>query len=153
MRRAAASARSIIELARLRPGESDQLLDVGRCYGGMCDEYVGGRSEQRDRREIPGRIVAEGTAQSGADAQGPRSTHDDRVAVSRRLRCDFGADSASGAGAVIDDDLLAQALAQRLGDEAARHVDRPAGGIGHDEADGPAGIICIRRDGVGCCRG
>ena len=45
-----------------------------------------------------------------------------RVAIRRRFRGEVGADHAAGAGAVIDEDLLSEPLAELIGDDAADDV-------------------------------
>jgi hypothetical protein len=44
----------------------------------------------------------------------------ERVAVGRRAGDDLTGEDAGGAGAVVDDDLLLEALAELLADEARR---------------------------------
>ena len=68
-------------------------------------------------------------------------TIEERVAVGRRLRRELGADRAAGAAAVVDDDLLAEALAHLRRDAARDDVDRAAGRERHDETDGFAGVV------------
>src|SRR5262245_10506073 len=72
-----------------------------------------------------------------------------RVAVGRGFGGDLGAQAAAGAGAVVDDDLLAERFSQPLADQAGEHVGAAAGRVGHDHADGSIGIRLRRRRGAG----
>ena len=58
------------------------------------------------------------------------------VAVGRALRHVLGADDAGGAGAVLDDELLLERLAELGGEQARQRVDRAARRVGRDELDG-----------------
>ena len=68
-----------------------------------------------------------------------------RVAVRRGVRRQLGADHAAGAGAVVDDHLLAELVAHLLRDDAADHVVAAAGRERNDQPDRPVGIIRLRR--------
>ena len=70
-----------------------------------------------------------------------------RVPVGRRVRRDFRADDAAGAAAVVDDDLLAQVLAQVRGDHAPDHVVAAAGRERNDEPHRLHRIVLRRRRG------
>ena len=61
--------------------------------------------------------------------------HQQRVAVGIGLGDHVGADIAVGAGAVVDDDLLAECFAEFLADGARQRVGRTAGSVGHDQPD------------------
>ena len=56
---------------------------------------------------------------------------------SSRLPAPFSTASKVGAGAVVDDDLLAEAFGKFLRDEAAEDIVAAAGGKRHDHAQGP----------------
>src|SRR5690242_3476379 len=56
-------------------------------------------------------------------------------------------DDAVRAGAVVDDDRLAQQLGQALDDDARRLVDRAAGREGHDEPQWSGRICGIGKGG------
>src|SRR6516225_119184 len=62
------------------------------------------------------------------------------VAVRRGFGGNLDAEAAAGAGAVVDDDLLAERFRHSLADEASEHVGAAARRIGHDEGDGTIGI-------------
>ena len=60
-----------------------------------------------------------------------------RIAIRGRPRDRLGADVAAGAGAVLDDELLAEAVRQPLTHQARLDVGRPAGGKADDDAHRP----------------
>ena len=68
----------------------------------------------------------------------------DRAAVARLLRDIAGAGGAASARAVLDDDVLAEAVLELLGDDARRDVGRPPRRERRDKADG-----VLRTDGFG----
>ncbi len=72
---------------------------------------------------------------------GAEIAHHHGVAVGRGARGLGGADRAAGAGHVFDDDLLAEHRTDRLRDDAAEDVGRPARGERHDHGDGAVGIL------------
>ena len=100
--------------AGLRLGERDELRNGLRRDGRIHDQDELSRGRQRDRRELAEQIVREVLVEDRVDHLA-RRRHEERVAVRRRLRRDLRADVAAGAGAVVDDDLLAE-----LGRKAAR---------------------------------
>ena len=57
------------------------------------------------------------------------------MAVGLAFRHIVGADGAVGARLVLDDDVLAQARLELVGDEPRHHIGRPAGRKGDDDAD------------------
>jgi len=61
----------------------------------------------------------------------------ERIAVGRGARDDFGADDAFRAGAVIDHDLLAESLREVVRDVARHDVVTAAGRLRHEQADRP----------------
>ena len=71
----------------------------------------------------------------------------ERVAVRRSLGDGSRAERSARAAAIVDDDRLAQALLQPLADHAGDNVGTAAGGIRHDQPNGPGrkGLRC--RDG------
>ena len=60
-----------------------------------------------------------------------------RVAIRGRLGDRLGADVAAGAGAVLNDELLAEAIRQPLPHQARLDVGGPAGGKADDDAHRP----------------
>jgi hypothetical protein len=68
----------------------------------------------------------------------------DGAAIRRCLGHQVGADVAAGAGLVVHHDAAQRGL-HALGQRARRHVQRAAGGVGHDQADRLGGL----REGAG----
>src|SRR5690606_59492 len=60
-----------------------------------------------------------------------------RIAVRRRARRLGGAQSATRAGAILDDDLLAPDLGELLAEQAGRDIGRAAGRERNNEANRP----------------
>ena len=73
--------------------------------------------------------------------------HQDGVAIRRRMGRKLGADDAAGAGAIINDHLLAEPIAHLLRDGAADDVVAAAGRERDDQPDRAIGIILLRRGG------
>src|SRR5262249_26840154 len=65
-----------------------------------------------------------------------------RVAVGRRLRHDFGGDVTAGAGAVVGDHRDTELLRHLVGDEPRREIARAAGRIANHDANR------LRREGL-----
>jgi hypothetical protein len=126
-------------LAKLSaPGRADQLLQ--RAHVEVPLRH-GEAERHEDRRRDVGEILLGVVGHARIerlrdDHRGDRRMHE-AVAVRRRLRDVVGADEATAADAVLDDDGHAQHLAQ-LGREDPHHdVGRAAGTERHDEADRP----------------
>jgi len=88
-------------------------------------------------REILDRIVGQAGAETHRDRVRARGGKADGVAVRRRLGDRIGADIAAGARAVLDDNLLPEALAELLPHDA------------RDDVGAGAGKGTIKR--IGCC--
>jgi len=71
----------------------------------------------------------------------------DGVAVGRRLRDRVDADGERAAGAVIDDDALAEDLRQLRRDQARDVVGGAARGLRNDQANRPLGVLSKTRRG------
>jgi hypothetical protein len=69
------------------------------------------------------------------------------VAVLRRIGDDLSANHATGAAAIVDDDLLAEPLAEMLRDDAGDDVVDAAGRERHDEPHRPVRGILRRSRG------
>ena len=142
MQRAADAAGAILDVAGLGFGERDEFLDrLGRQIR-IDRERVRARCEQRDRRKRLQRVVGQlverriDRMRDGDDQQ--------RVAVGRRLRHQLGADDAAGAGLVLDDELLAEPLAELRADDARQDVVEPARRERHDHPHRPVRIVVLR---------
>jgi len=101
----------------------------------------------RDRREIRQRVERDLREHVRVDHHRAVEAEQQRVAVGRGLRHLLGADVAARAGAVLDDHLLAEADAERLGHHARAVVGDAAGGERHHDAHRLRGILlCMQRE-------
>ena len=112
---------------------------------GMHRERVRARQQHRDRLERLAQIVGQ-IVERGMHGVGDRD-HRDGVAVGRRARRVFGADHAAGAGLEFHQELLAQPLAQLVGNDARPGLVDAARIERNDDPHRPRRII------VGCGRG
>src|SRR5262249_61302598 len=108
-------------------------------FRSVHDHDVRQRREQRDRREVLDDVVSEIGRDGGIDGVGDGALQQ-RVAVVRRMRHEIGGDVAAGAAAVLDDELLAELLAERLRQHARGDVARGAGTEADDDAHRPRRI-------------
>ena len=122
-----AFSRSMTSLQRV-----DRDVDVGL-------ERRRHQRHQRDRLEILERIVGELGVEERVHHQRAVDRQQQRVAVGLGLGHGLGADDGVGAGAVVDDDLLAEVLAHLLADQPAEHVGRSARRERHDQRDRATG--------------
>ena len=137
MRQRAPTDRAVGELVRLALDRGEQARDaVGRNIGGDC-QHARLRGEDRDRRDVLGRVVGHLGEQQVVDHQRPDDAHPQRVAVGRGLGRRRRAGVAAGARAVLDHERLAEPLLQALGDDAREAVGRRAGDERHDDGDLP----------------
>jgi hypothetical protein len=96
--------------------------------------------EQRHRQQILVRIVIDAFEPMLVD--GDFGGLPDQQSEPVRRRCDDAAraDGAAGAGAIFDDDVLAERDRKLRRDRARHHVAGTAGGIGDDQVDRAARI-------------
>ncbi len=147
MLEAADAGGRVVEHARLFLGEREQFLERMHRHGRIDGQHIGAGGDDAHRDEILHRIERL-LVEPGIDRV--RDGNDqERVAVGRRLGGEVGADDTAGAAAVIDEDLLAQSLAELIGDDAADHVVAAAGRERDDHADRAARIVVRGR----CRRG
>jgi hypothetical protein len=107
-------------------------------------------SRARDRSKVVERIVRE-FIKAGIDAEG---TADEQhgVTVWRGLHRQLRAYDSTGAGAVVDDELLTQALAELVRNQARHEIRIAAGSLRDDEAHGTLGIIRLAWVSLGSAR-
>jgi len=79
----------------------------------------------------------------------PSARNEQRVAVGGRFCHELGADHAAGAAAVVDHDLLAEAVAELDGDQAPDHVVAAARRERNDHPHRTGGIILGRGEAGG----
>ena len=139
--------RSIVQLARMRPGVVDQFLDgAERRVGRHHEDVLRGR-DPHDGLEVLDRIETLHRRERDVDRQ-HLSAEVKRIAVSRRLRRRRRTDIAAGAGTILHEHRLAPGLAQLLRDDTAERIDGAPGSECDDDADGSVGIglrRCARR--------
>ena len=117
----------------------------------MHDEHAGGGRDLHDGREILHRIERHVFVKTGIHRPGADCRDHNRIAVRRRFGGEFESDVAVGAAAIVDDELLAEPLAEFFAQHAALDVGRAAGDERHDETHGLARVL-LRR-GAGRQRG
>jgi hypothetical protein len=65
----------------------------------------------------------------------PGAEHRERVAVGRRARRQLERDRAACAGAIVDDDALAEPIRQLGRDDAGDHIETAARRVRHEQPD------------------
>src|SRR5882724_13492494 len=110
----------------------------------MYDEHVGERRRLGYRREIAQGVVRHLLVHDRIDRESARG-HQDRVPVGGRFGGELDAYHLAGAGAVVDDELLAERFGELLREGAGDDVCAAAGRRGHDEAHGLRRIRHLRR--------
>ena len=133
--KAAAAGSRIAEAVGLGLGELDQLLDRIDRNRRMDDQQVRAVGDEADGREILHRIECELGVNADVDGLRSHRAEENRVAVGRRAGCQLRRDVAAGAGTVVDQHLLAPALAQPVADDARQYVGSAARPERDDEAD------------------
>ena len=155
MRCAAAAGRRECQRAGPRPGERDHVRNRPRrhCRIDRHDQRQLGQKD--DRREILHRVVAEVRIKVRADAVGRDGVEQQRVAVRVGLGDARGRDGAAGAGAIVDDDRLAERVGELRADDPRDEVGRPAGRHRDHELHGAAriGALGARGSAVGQDKG
>src|SRR5712692_5737045 len=98
----AAARGRVVQLARLRLRQGDQLLHRPHRNARIHDEDVGLDRDQRDRREVLDRVVAELAVKALVGREDAVVAEEPGGAVGRALRDQLGGDIAAGPGAVLD---------------------------------------------------
>ena len=141
MLRAADADGAVVELLRVLLGVGDELGQRLRRQLGIDHDHVRQDREQRDRREILLRVVAERLEQRPVRRQRTDRAHHQRVAVGRRSDRRQSAGIAAGARAVVDDERLPERLRHPVEHDAGDDVAGAAAREGHDHLDRPCRII------------
>ena len=118
---------------RIGLGVGDELLEVLRRQRGMGDKNIRGAGDLGDRCEILHRVIGHFVIKAGADADIGDVTEHHGVTIGGRFRDNGHADVAVGAGAVVDDDLLAQLIRQHRRNRTRQRIRAAARGVGHDK--------------------
>ena len=137
---AAIAGRRVVELTGALLGQCHQLGDALDRHGWVHQQHTGLAPEQGDACKVVDRVEAEFGVQAGTDGVGLRRQQQ-RVAVGGRLGHQLAADGGSCTGPVVDNDLLLQALAQLLGDDARGPIHRTAGRKRHHDANRPIRVV------------
>ncbi len=140
MRHGSVSSRAEIDLPRFRLCVRDELFDRIRGNGRMHENQHRRRGDHRYRLEIPGNVVREASVyvwrgrESGAGYQ-------DGVSVGIRLGDDVRTNGAAGPRAIIDHDLLSQAVREMPSDQPPDDVVRAGPGWKrHDQSNRAGGV-------------
>ena len=144
--------RSVAVGAGVRFDERDQVLDRLRRQRRVDREHLGRGDRDRDRVEVPVRIIGNFAVKAGIDDVGGSVGDEGRVTVRRRLRCPAHADIAARTRHVLDVELFSKTLGQLLCDQPGDHVGLAAGRISNDQAHRP-GRIGLRGGDPGYGRG
>jgi hypothetical protein len=126
-----ASRRRHVELVRIGLGVSDQFEARRGRNRRMHHHDEDVAADGCDRRDVAEENEREVVEEGRVDCAAQRD-HDERIAIRRRSHDRLHGDIAAGAGSVVDDELLAEALRQPLADEARIDVVRPTGGEADD---------------------
>ena len=114
-------------------GERDQLLDVRSPHRRMHREHRLVHDQADDRSEILDEIPLEVLGEAVVDRL--RRGGDEQGVPVRGRACDgLRADVAAGAGAVLDNHVLAEKLGHLRREQPHHHVGAAAGGERHDHA-------------------
>ena len=139
MDRGAVAARRHVQLARIRARVADQVGDVldagGLRLGRVHHQHVRHPGHHRDRRQVLERVEWHLRIERRIDRLRADRAHQQRVAVGRRLRDEVGAEVAAGTRLVVDDEGLAERLAELRRERARQDVGGAAGRERHDDAD------------------
>ena len=98
-----------------------------------------GSADHADDRDVPDEIEIEVVIERRVDGGG-RVGPEQRIAVGRRAHDRIGRDVAGGARPVLDDELLAEPLGERLTEQTHEDVGAAAGRIADDAAHRPGRI-------------
>ena len=112
----------------------------------MHRQHVRRAAEIRDMREIAHRVIADVLVHRRPDHDDRDAGYHQRIAVGLGTGDRFGHRDAATARPVLDDERLAERLAQRLAVEPRRSVGGAAGRERHDDAHGRVGHSCAEAD-------
>ena len=154
VRPAAVARRRVVERARFRLRERDQLGQRFRAHRRVHDQHVRDRRQHGDRRVILRRIVRKLRVERRRDRQVADRRKRQRVAVRRRLGAQLHADVAAGTGLVLDDEWLVECLREPVAGHSRERVGGTSGRKRHDDPHlmRRVGRLCMRaRSRRECC--
>ena len=131
----ASAGRCIVEFARLRFGERDQLLNVARGQRLVHQNNQGTGGDQANRREILARVVSGIRIKRRIDGKRTGAAEPERVAVRGGLGDLAGADRAAGTAMVFDHQRLAKHLGHGFSNCARQHIVAASRRIRNDQCD------------------
>ncbi len=108
---------------------------------GIDDQHDWRGRKQRDGSKVLRRIEWKLAVKGLIDGERPGSSEQERVAVGLRFGYEIAAGITAAAGAVLDDDLLAESLRELLCQNSCHDVDRSARRIGIDYANDAIRIV------------
>ena len=151
MRLAAAAVGRVVDRARLRLRECDQLGErIGR-QRRIGDQQLLQQHQHRDRDEVALGIVGKLCVEMRIDGERGIGRQQHRATVGSGARDGLGRDDGVGAGTVFHHDRLAPFVAQLLADEPPRTVDAAAGRERHHDGNG-LGWVVLRLRSEGECQ-
>ena len=133
-----------VDLARMRLGVGDEFRDRF-CRKRRSDFHEIGHAVDAGRRNYVGREIEFEVLVERRVHRIGRGDQQKRVAVGWRAHDRLGGDIGGGAGAVLDDELLAQTLRQPWRREASEDVGGAAGRKTNDDAHRPRRIGLRKR--------
>ena len=134
------SGGAIIQLARIGFGIGDKRRQRICRTDRIRHHHFIALDKLCNRRQSLEHIEITRMGDGGKNRERARITKQQRVAVGLS-RCDgLIGNHTRGAGAVLDDDGVAQHFTKALRNDPGRYIDRPAGRIGHDRLDDPVRI-------------
>ena len=134
--------RDVFEAILLLAHEREQFLERLRRRRAVHREHIGRPAQIGDVGEIAHRVETRILVHGGREHVRGHAGDDERVAVGLGTRHRLGADETAAAGAVLDEELLAEHRAELLAEHAPQEVVRAAGRVGHDHPHrlgGPVG--------------
>jgi hypothetical protein len=137
-----------IQLARMRLGVSNKLANAADRRFWARHHDVRDFGDHRDRHE-PFRIVFGVPIKRRADGKRGGAAKKKRVAIGLGIGGDLAGQRRTGAWPIVNKDLLADLVRQRLADQPAHDVGRTAGRERHDQPNRSAWIGLLRDRSVG----
>ena len=146
MLRAAVARRCVMDRVRRRLGQRDEFLHIARRYLWVDQQHIGRVDQLGNRRKALDRVVGHGLVDPRTDHM-CRRHHHQCVAIWRCLGDEVGSDGRSGAGLVLDDELLAHGDRQLLAEDARHHIGETARRKWNNQSHRPVRIALCKSVG------